>query len=134
MKKELGDSSRATRDASASLPEPQVGLGHSVTPTIARHTAGPWRVKDETEAPRRAFAIVSHLDREVARYLAFDDHLRFAYTTARPEEVEANAHLIAAAPDLLAACKDFAEAQDEGLDLTEPARLIRAAIAKAEGV
>lgn len=54
---------------------------------------------------------------------------------ANDDEREANLHLIAAAPDLLAACRAFLDA-DEGGDFTGEEKaalmLMRAAIAKAE--
>lgn len=47
------------------------------------------------------------------------------------DQARANAHLIAAAPDLLAACK-LAERHHQGMH-SEPGIALRAAIAKAEG-
>lgn len=51
------------------------------------------------------------------------------------DEAKANARLIAAAPDLLAACERFIRAQDENdrNGLTSAAMLASAAIAKARG-
>ena len=50
---------------------------------------------------------------------------------------EANAHLIAAAPELLEACKNalrtFGYYADAGHDVDEPMDMLEAAIAKAEG-
>ena len=68
----------------------------------------------------------------------WNDHKR---NGEAPEEVKANARLIAAAPDLLAACKAFIEATFIDLDsvftpsdkLVKAHVLARAAIAKAEG-
>jgi len=51
------------------------------------------------------------------------------------ENMEANAHLIAAAPDLYEACKALIEAVDEDYDIIGYGRemTIREALAKAEG-
>lgn len=46
---------------------------------------------------------------------------------------DANARLIAAAPDMLAACKDFLEACHKGKDLKPAMAQARKAIEKAEG-
>lgn len=101
--------------------------------TDAKHTPGPWtygghlfdsRIMAE-EAPSswssRTIAVVDHTEDEMG---------------------EANAHLIAAAPDLLAACTHALNALErvahtvdrEELDaVVEVAALTRAAIAKARG-
>ena len=51
-----------------------------------------------------------------------------------PEEAEANAYLIAAAPELLAACKIAYAAWCDGTDAADwDALALRDAIAKAEG-
>jgi hypothetical protein len=51
----------------------------------------------------------------------------------RSEEGEANARLIAAAPELLEACKAIADHYDEDEILSGDLNKLRAAIAKAEG-
>lgn len=90
-----------------------------------KHTPGPWKVGrlplrlevDENPIP----LIYTH-----------DGGLEIAQVrTSAPEpgEREANARLIAAAPDLLAACKAALDMGDE----FEAEKMIRAAIAKAEG-
>lgn len=68
------------------------------------------------------------------------DFVARLYNT-KPDEVEANAHLIAAAPELLAACKEAVLYLEAGISSTRFAyqarcnavQLCRAAIAKAEG-
>lgn len=59
-----------------------------------------------------------------------------AYVDRTDEEIEANANLIAAAPDLLAACRRIL-VEDDGCSCSEGGYcawcLARAAIAKAEG-
>lgn len=80
------------------------------------HTPGPWRVYDGSfvhpgvEAKGQTIVILSHGDDDAG------------VRGATHEEALANAHLIAAAPDLLAAGKAIAR----------PSRAMRAAIAKAE--
>jgi len=62
-------------------------------------TAAPWTVSQESAPPKRAFGVFGAPDpypREVARYLAYDDHHRFEDVCALPAQVEANAALIVA--------------------------------------
>lgn len=85
-----------------------------------KHTPGPWRA-----APQPGQTVGVH--RFTHCVMVGDDSLADTLT-------EPDAHLIASAPDLLAACK----AVLQGLELTgaygsEWARTLRAAIAKAEG-
>ena len=98
----------------------------------AQHTPGPWRL----EAGR---TIVTSSG---AFYLAYgsDAHTSLPHFTS-PTELDANARLIAAAPDLLAAL----EAVDNVIELVEcgdpqcsdaspcEGRIVRAAIAQATG-
>ena len=55
----------------------------------------------------------------------------------RPDEAAANAHLIAAAPDLLEACKLLGLIESNGItnfiDIMPAVEAARAAVAKAEG-
>lgn len=98
---------------------------------MSTHTPGPWVTDDVYQD-------------DIARYV-MSDLLPFPHTIARLElgqdraEQEANARLIAAAPDLLEACKLIVSA----LDAVRPASAVRnewlqinvarAAIAKATG-
>lgn len=78
---------------------------------MAEHTPGPWFV-----ASRSAGAHVNADKSEVA-------WLR-SYMGVQDEQIEANARLIAAAPDLLAAlklAKDHSELEDEVLDIVDAA-------------
>lgn len=97
---------------------------------MAKHTEGPWHVMD-TPATREIFndcpVIVS-------------EHVEDAIIATIGEDVagsEANGHLLAAAPDLLAACRAALEDVREITGATgikapsDP--LLVAAIAKAEG-
>ena len=71
------------------------------------HTPGPWEAEINNTPPQRSFYIKSKVDnRKVATYLAYDDHMRFMYDVAKPEDVEDNARLIAIRmAHLLAACR-----------------------------
>lgn len=89
------------------------------------HTPGPWEVLDaDSYAGEPALAVAATEDAG-GRPVCLCSH--GAYMPRTPED-DANAHLIAAAPELLAACKDilgFLKA--EGFDV----RIVKAAIAKA---
>jgi hypothetical protein len=95
-----------------------------------RHTPGPWRVNGFN---KRGDRVVGDLDGGVANVYCEEDSVR-----ADPIG-EANAHLIAAAPDLLDACKlahsyfhnrEGRDLADLGLDAS---KALTSAIAKAEG-
>jgi hypothetical protein len=91
---------------------------------MAGHTPGPWRA---SKSPKDGWFIVDR-----------DDHLAHNLLYGLPDaELEANARLMAAAPELLALCRE-ALAAVEALDEEYPsddrlAARIAAAIAKAEG-
>ena len=100
-----------------------------MTQDDVKHTPGPWEV--EVGSAMLADNGVASLGR-----------LRVvAVTPVLYENAQADAHLIAAAPELLAACRamvswnDFAADEDSGLEslYEEAIRRARAAIAKAEG-
>ena len=93
----------------------------------SRHTPGPWQVVDghypgfrEIIGPSFTISIVM---------LATDLTIHDRWNR------EADAFLIAAAPDLLAACESFVSAYPMGInkDLDEAYRAARAAIQKAKG-
>lgn len=104
---------------------------------MSAHTPGPWGgVTDEFGLCKRAIAYPEGDDR---------DHDLCVVQCGDPDELEANARLIAAAPDLLAACEEaleFAEDQEDVVDgdygeqkpnrAMQLASMLRAAIAKAE--
>ena len=87
------------------------------TPTIA-HTSGPWLIQK-----RKSSGINVYGGHNAAERIAIVDGWI-------SEEEEANARLIAAAPDLLAALKGVVRLSDRKHEAWDRAR---AAIAKAEG-
>ena len=96
------------------------------------HTPGPWKV-DSTGC------IVSGEDHHVVCFgHDYDDYGRIQASQDLDEksavaEIEANAHLIAAAPDLLEACKAALGAVSDFKELRATQKMLRAAIAKAAG-
>jgi hypothetical protein len=100
---------------------------------MATHTPGPWAADDDLPE------IYSTVDQHSRGYLAV---VRGNDSRNKPlpaDEVRANARLIAAAPELLAALKEVAEGCESRLRKGKDAgdlntlRLCRAAITKAEG-
>jgi hypothetical protein len=116
------------------------------------HTPGPWRIWSEKDSGGRLSVL------EVCETQDRGRHSHFASVAKHWPEAEANARLIAAAPDLLAALKDLAEAvesmqatfgciqgghpEEDDMHfhekwaeefLKERMEPVRAAIAKAEG-
>ena len=89
---------------------------------MAEHTPGPWTVRDERQiAPNQRGAYPFYIDEGPAHRIA---GVRF----------EADARLIAAAPDLLAALEEAVPAMTvPGYDSEEAIDLARDAIAKARG-
>ena len=92
---------------------------------MSEYTPGPWTVEEygEDDCP----ALVIHKDTE--------SRVCFMATPGShgdPAKIEADARLIAAAPDLLEALRDLVSEWDDGLD--DPFwNAARAAIAKATG-
>ena len=104
------------------------------------HTPGPWIVDGESKNDHQAFIIEQDRGEERGPKICWTATRGYDTEQDRPAisaEDEANAHLIAAAPDLLVAlkqCIPLIEAHanaalGEGLTL----QVARAAIAKAEG-
>lgn len=104
----------------------------------AKHTPGPWRTEDDAQGPTMVFgaehgkAICSLTDAHIpANGFIGDDE-----GVGRPVRT-ANAHLIAAAPDLLAACERIAATwavNGVGIYGGAIADQLLSAIAKAKGV
>lgn len=96
---------------------------------MSAHTPGPWEVHPEEN--RRAFAENLVVADGVAVAIALNNEERGAGWT----KCEANARLIAAAPDLLESLRALVEVASECIPETAGHELeqARAAIAKAEG-
>lgn len=95
---------------------------------MSKHTPGPWRV--EHSAPEEGFDAWVIDDPTHGYTIA-----TVADTFNKRSENAANAHLIAAAPEMLAALKEYVRdyGDNEDGDSQLMAEKARAAIAKAEG-
>lgn len=97
---------------------------------MSEHTPGPWEA--------HCFLVVAQKSKGCSKSVAYAGR-EICHTgegRGPSEESEANARLIAASPDLLAACEAFIEAWDKShqLEKTDVAmRLARAAITRAKG-
>lgn len=83
----------------------------------AKHTPGPWKFEDEYVRAPGGDAVADPYCQATAEW---------------GEEMEANARLISAAPELLEACKKAVSLIDRGYEL-DARHSLNAAIAKAEG-
>lgn len=92
--------------------------------TKAQHTPGPWRIDESEHAP------VAHV-RVVADFPEWGTGIAMCGRNDSPI-ANANARLIAAAPDLLAVCKDTLMVLGERNVFPVAQSFLRAAIAKAE--
>lgn len=104
-----------------------------------QHTPGPWTVDlhgvvlgGERGGTSVAQICIEdwHDSVEYARQKGDNDTMLWAI--GRRNQAEANGRLIAASPDLLAACKALLNCADSGRDFAE-CKAARAAIAKVEG-
>jgi hypothetical protein len=96
-----------------------------------QHTPGPWAVRDHW-SDEGAFEVYPTRNGKQPK---FGEWAALAEVPEYGEgEAEANALLIAAAPDLLEALKLIASAENSALDLAYCKGIARAAIAKATGV
>ena len=92
---------------------------------MSKHTPGPWEIK-------------RHFD-SCYRYISAPEHIALAQVVWCVEEeerspvCEANAHLIAAAPDLLEALEELADQYQYVNQFDSFYEQARAAIAKAKG-
>jgi hypothetical protein len=82
------------------------------------HTPGPWKIVNRTDVQSEPIGGLAYVSTAGARGRTLDEAI-------------ANAHLIAAAPDLLAAL-EFID-RNNAVDRTST-RMLRAAIAKARGI
>jgi len=98
---------------------------------MTKHTPGPWEVGPQDWSRTRVF----QEQQGSRRILANCDLNELRETHGYQEEALANARLIAAAPDLLAACRDVLEFLDNGTPLHPGSFLeqeIRAVVTRAE--
>lgn len=93
----------------------------------AAHTPGPWQAQPWRYRNPERKVLTIQTERDAVAQL-----LDLWPPDAREAEKAANAHLIAAAPDLLAALRDICTA-DETSTLDGAVAIARAAIARAEG-
>ena len=113
---------------------------------MAKHTAGPWEVESVNSDALHDVClgyVIPNAGHPILIASTYDDEPE---DEGRPghisaAEAEANARLIASAPDLLAACKTALECYEEfhrchmlSDSAVADMETIRAAIAKAEGV
>lgn len=95
---------------------------------MSKHTPGPWRAEiscDETGAPQKCWWISAKGDVDIGETSG----------EKRSDEEAANALLIAAAPDLLKACKEFVRKCECGEARSRRSYAeMKAALAKAKGV
>lgn len=94
---------------------------------MSAHTPGPWRITRSGKSPCAIEADTTRGYALAKVYLANPE------TRKRAPEYEANAALIAAAPDLLAALEIALDDPDSEILGTDWERIARAAIAKATG-
>jgi hypothetical protein len=100
-------------------------------PTMTKHTPGPWAVDGRADH----HLLVGAPGRRLRQVVAEVPLVVGGLADPTPE-AEANARLIAAAPDLLAACRDVLEFLDNGTPLHPGSLLhqeVEAAVARAEG-
>jgi hypothetical protein len=89
---------------------------------MSEHTPGPWSI----EPHGKGFVLYSGRDNQ-------RHGMNLVYLTEPDWNWEANARLIAAAPDLLCACKRYLDAMERYGHPDKTDRLMRAAIEKAMG-
>jgi hypothetical protein len=96
-----------------------------------KHTPGPWEIEEREHSRRQVIRTKQGVITELINY----GHAGGINAVCFIEELRANARLIAAAPDLLEACRAIAALMDgQGRrNLPLVSGMARAAIAKAEG-
>jgi len=101
---------------------------------VSAHTPGPWAIYDERRVFARGLVCECRVPLENDPE---DDEWDSPEVAAAEAEAAANARLIAAAPDLLAACRAMAAccgpAETWNGETNAALRMIEAAVAKAEG-
>ena len=94
---------------------------------MSAHTPGPWLVQAGDEWADGIVTLEGHNENGTPMYWTVASYNR------RRDEADANARLIASAPDLLEALRVVVAAWDNGDWLSVPIRAARAAIVKATG-
>lgn len=98
------------------------------------HTPGPWECERDWVQPRKQEGAVFNIRASARGEYQTREFIATVGTMGRThDDLEANARLIAAAPDLLAAARVMLEATEQGTGFGPGQKLIRDAIAKAEG-
>lgn len=101
-------------------------------PDAEKHTPGPWEVGITPSDDRRIALVLKGTDMQVK-----DNVYRDIHTTRHKiekQEPVANGHLIAAAPDLLAACENMVQAVPPDGEALRASRSAERAVAKARGL
>ena len=102
---------------------------------MSAHTPGPWSIWNFSDDPRHVAVGPDAGGLAIADVVACNAH--GCYTAETESRGQANARLIAAAPDLLAALqmvdRIWSNDQTANLDPESPLAIVRAAIAKATG-
>ena len=100
--------------------------------TTPRHTPGPWSAMAPLPPSYddHGYRLIANVSKNAAVYCQRDAVLKDEYGRKIQAQDEANARLIAAAPDLLKACKDALAKLDGCSDATE---ILAEAIDKAGG-
>lgn len=119
----LQESVNGSKDLGTTTALPAESESRLATSEQVGPTPGPWKAEDE-----RAFLKMLGVESSDWAHIKRDEHtIGSAYCGSSFEENMRNAQLMAAAPDLLAACKDCMENRGDW------GALMFAAIAKAEG-
>jgi hypothetical protein len=96
-----------------------------------KHTTGPWKA-EQNSSGHVAFDINSDPPSGPWKAVATVEANQLGAATIRPQEAQANARLIAAAPDLLAVCQQLM-VTDYGANLSELRHQATLAVEKATG-
>lgn len=99
---------------------------------MAKHTPGPWSL--DARYPLNVYS-----DDSTGSIVARCGGKGFEYVSRRDSEITANVRLIAAAPDLLEACRDAVglicnHLEGHASEFQRCEQMMKSAIAKAEGV
>jgi hypothetical protein len=98
-----------------------------------QHTPGPW-IPNGTKGPNRPIRAIQIMTESFVEIANIKGSKAYC-AIAPPEERIANAHLIAAAPEMLAALREAHEAMMGGeIQRETAAAIVWAAISKAEGI